>query len=422
VKIDQIVVALGLAALMLAPASAAGANRIETTLSRYAAANPETGALVLRLDGTAVTQIASYKPDSPRIPASTMKLATGAGSLLSLGSDFRFSTRVYTNTGASLRGGVLRGPVYLQGSGDPLLATGRYSKTHLGGRGTTVVKLARPLRRHGIRRIKGPIVADETVFDRRRTGLRWLSHYTLYSPPLGGLVTNQAYAGNAQVRYSSQPALASGVRLRTSLRAIGVATPGKVRHGRTPRKARLLANAKSAPLRVIVQNMNKSSDNHIAETLTKSVGAYAAGSGSSAAGATQIASALSRRGMITSRDRIADGSGLSRANRLSASSLVRLLTQAENEPGWGKALIASLPRGGEGTLTRRFRGSSGPRVRAKTGYINGASTLAGRVVSKRGKVYIFAILMNGGALNLTDARSTQDRVVALLAAGVADSA
>ena len=114
-----------------------------------------------------------------------------------------------------------------------------------------------------------------------------------------------------------------------------------------------------------------------------------------------------------------DGSGLSRANRVSAASLVRLIAAADADPGWGAPLIGSLAQGGEGTLIHRFR--SGPatkRVRAKTGYLDGVSALAGRVISRRGQRYAFALLMNSG--DIAGARATQDRVVTLLASGSED--
>ena len=62
--------------------------------------------------------------------------------------------------------------------------------------------------------------------------------------------------------------------------------------------------------------------------------------------------------------------------------MVRLVAAADADPDWGAALLGSLARGGEGTLVRRF--TSGPatkRVRAKTGYLDGVSSLAGRVIS-----------------------------------------
>ena len=279
--------------------------------------------------------------------------------------------------------------------------------------------MARPLKLRGIRQVNGLIVADGTVFDRRRTGPQWLSHYPEYCPPLSGLTSNQSYLGNDQRGYARNPELTTGVRFRSALNGLGIRTRTPIRVGRTPAQGRLLATAYSPRLRVIARLMNLSSDNHIAETLLKDVGAFAGAGGTSANGAAQVNQLLRSRGILGGGDRVVDGSGLSRANRVSASSLVRLMSVAERS-AWGPALIQSLPRGGEGTLVRRFRGSAGPRIRAKTGYLNGVSTLAGRVVSRGGKTYVFALLMNDN--DLTAARATQDRVVALLAAGVADGA
>ncbi|MBY0395554.1 MAG: D-alanyl-D-alanine carboxypeptidase, partial [Thermoleophilia bacterium] len=67
---------------------------------------------------------------------------------------------------------------------------------------------------------------------------------------------------------------------------------------------------------------------------------------------------------------------------------------------------------------RLRRGPAAKRVRAKTGYLGGISTLAGRVVSVRGQRYAFALLMGTG--DIAGARATQDRVVGLLAAGAED--
>jgi len=104
---------------------------------------------------------------------------------------------------------------------------------------------------------------------------------------------------------------------------------------------------------------------------------------------------------------------------VAASSLVRLIAQADADPTWGRPLLLSLAQGGEGTLIRRFTsGVATRRVRAKTGYLDGVSAMAGRVISKRGVHYGFALLMN--STDITGARATQDNVVTLLAAGAED--
>jgi D-alanyl-D-alanine carboxypeptidase/D-alanyl-D-alanine-endopeptidase (penicillin-binding protein 4) len=377
---------------------------------------------VWRIDGsdTAAT-VASLQPDTPRIPASTMKLVTSAGALIELGGDFRFQTHLSVAAGTVPQGRVLVGPLYLRGSGDPVLATRAYASRYLAGRATRLADLARPLRAAGIRRVRGPIVADERLFDSRRLGPGWPSYYSAYASPLSALATNQDFAGNGRGAHVTSPPLAAAQRLRATLAGFGVTQAGALRVGAAPASGRILATATSPPLRAIVRAMNLDSDNFIAETLAKDVGAYATGRGTTRAGTAHTAALLRSRSILGPRDRLADGSGLSRSNRLSASSLVRLIAAADGDAAWGAPLIASLARGGEGTLVRRFR--SGPatrRVRAKTGYLNGVSTIAGRVVSRRGQRYAFALLMNSA--DITGARATQDRVITLLASGSEDVA
>ncbi len=100
---------------------------------------------------------------------------------------------------------------------------------------------------------------------------------------------------------------------------------GPLRGGRTPANARVIASTTSPPLPVILRAMNLDSDNFIAETLAKDVGAYGAGRGTTRAGTARTRTLLAARGILAPGDVLADGSGLSRANRLSAGSLVRLV-------------------------------------------------------------------------------------------------
>ena len=162
------------------------------------------------------------------------------------------------------------------------------------------------------------------------------------------------------------------------------------------------------------------SDNFLAEMLTKNVGAYARGTGSTAAGTAQAKTLLDGKKLLDPADVIEDGSGLGLHNRLTAASLVRVLSAADAEPDWGTALIGALATGGHATLKRRFTDAGlRTRVHAKTGYISGTSALAGVVDSTGGTRYAFAIMMNQGSI--TGAKATQDKIVTLLASGIADS-
>ncbi|HWH14938.1 MAG TPA: D-alanyl-D-alanine carboxypeptidase/D-alanyl-D-alanine-endopeptidase [Miltoncostaeaceae bacterium] len=393
---------------------------MQRTLDTWTARHPGTGALVWRVTPEGATVIASHRAERPYLPASTMKIATGAGALLALGPDHRFTTRLLMAPGAVRQGSVLRGTFYLQGGGDPVLSTRGYARRYLGGRGGGVADLVAPLRRRGVRAVRGPLVADEGVFDSRRTGLQWRSHYAAYSPPLSGLAINQNHVGDVRRRYVADPPRAAAQRFRTLMGRNGVRHTGAARTGRTPADALTIGTVSSPPLGEILRLMNPSSDNFVAEMLRKDVGAFAGAGGTTAEGNRVTTLLLSDRGMLAPGDRLVDGSGLSRANRLSAATLVRILAAAEREPEWGRALVRSLPRGGEGTLVRRFRAAGlRTRVRGKTGYINGVSSLAGVAVSPSGERYVFAFLMNDW--DIAGARQTQDAVITQLARGRADT-
>ncbi|MGE0026233.1 MAG: D-alanyl-D-alanine carboxypeptidase/D-alanyl-D-alanine-endopeptidase [Thermoleophilia bacterium] len=373
-----------------------------------------------RLDGNGGgTRVAGFRADTPRIPASTMKLVTSAGALLELGTGYHFRTTLSAGPSTVRAGKVLRGPVYIRGAGDPVLATRYYGSAYLRGRATPLSDLGTGLKATGVRLVRGPIIADESLFDRKRLGPGWPSYYSLYMAPLSALAINQDYAGSGRAAYVTNPTLAAGQRLRATLRGVGVQQVGPLEGGVTPRGARVIATAVSPPLPTIVRAMNLDSDNFIAETLVKAVGAYRAGNGSTTAGVQHTDALLTRKGVLGPGDTLVDGSGLSRGNRLAASSLVRLIAQADADPTWGKALVTSLAQGGEGTLIRRFTtGVATKRVRAKTGYLDGVSAMAGRVVSRGGDHYAFALLMN--STDIGGARAVQDKVVTLLAAGAED--
>ncbi len=398
------------------PAQASSTGQVQAALTRWADDRPGTSALVWRLDDPLPVAVAATTPDEPRIPASTMKVVTSAGALLALGPGHRFTTSVYAGPATIRRGGAVIGPVYLRGGGDPVLSTTAYARANFDGRGARLDDLGRALRRAGVRRIDGPIVADGGVFDSRRTGPRWRPYYTRYSSPLSGLTTNRNQTASGAD--AARPEITAGTRFRATLRGLGVRQRGGVVRGRTPAKgATLLAKVSSPPLRAILPLVNKPSDNFLAETLTKDVAMGTGEPASTAAGTARTARLLDERAILGRRDRLVDGSGLSRANRLTATTLVRLIAAADDDPSWGRHLLASLPKGGEGTLSSRLVGV-GPRVRAKTGTLNGATSLAGRVVSRRGQRYAFALLMNTS--DTATARVVQDRVVGLLAAGVED--
>ena len=418
--------ALAAVALLVAAAPAVGARQatapapLASALAEWTAKNPATSVVVWRLDASEPVEVMSYKATTPRRPASTMKVVTAASALLALSPNFQFETRLYTGATATQNGGVLTGRLYLKGYGDPTLASPVYARRYLGGAAAAIGKLAQPLRDAGVTNVRGQIVVDETFFDTLRNVPSWPARYSTECQPLSGMTVNQSYLGDVRKRYVKNPPIATGVRLRLAMKRIGIRHTGSVTAGRAPDQGRLIATVKSPPLHKITRLMLPDSDNFLAEMLTKNVGAYARGTGSTAAGTAHAKTLLGGKGLLSPNDVIEDGSGLGVHNRLTAASLVRVLSAADAEPLWGSALIDALPTGGTGTLKRRFTAAGlRTRVHAKTGYISGTSTLSGVVDSLEGSRYAFAIMMNQGSIR--GAKAMQEKIVTLLASGIADN-
>ncbi len=159
--------------------------------------------------------------------------------------------------------------------------------------------------------------------------------------------------------------------------------------------------------------MNAESDNFVAEMVLKGLGATIVEPGSTAAGARVVRSTLRDAGVPLAGVRIADGSGLSRFDRVTVRALTDILRAGATDPRIGEIFVSSLAVAGmSGTMKARLatRPTRG-RIHAKTGTTNRASALAGFV----GRRYVFAILQNGSPVPYWTARAAQDRFVTVLA-------
>lgn len=206
--------------------------------------------------------------------------------------------------------------------------------------------------------------------------------------------------------------LAHGVKIRT--RALGF--------GAAPPAARLLAAHDSQPLTEVLRHMNKQSDNYLAETVLKTLGAEtrrAPGPATWADGRAALHAYLASIGMPESGYRADNGSGLFDATGVSARQLTTLLRAAYADFRVGPDLIASLPVGGvDGTLARRWHGrAASGRVRAKTGTLDKVTTLAGYFAVDSHHPLAFAILVNDiPPGQRASARNAADDIVDALAA------
>ncbi|HOJ59986.1 MAG TPA: D-alanyl-D-alanine carboxypeptidase/D-alanyl-D-alanine-endopeptidase [bacterium] len=158
---------------------------------------------------------------------------------------------------------------------------------------------------------------------------------------------------------------------------------------------RLLHVHESPPLSALVNVCLKNSQNLYAEHLLKTLGYHDYGTGSWEMGVLAMKDILNEHGCNLDSQFIADGSGLSRENRLSAQSLIQVLRVISNSP-YKDLFQEALPRSGvDGTLKRRLNGpSTNGRIFAKTGTLNGVRSLSGYLNAKSGKTYVFSMLGN----------------------------
>jgi D-alanyl-D-alanine carboxypeptidase/D-alanyl-D-alanine-endopeptidase (penicillin-binding protein 4) len=164
----------------------------------------------------------------------------------------------------------------------------------------------------------------------------------------------------------------------------------------SPHERRAVAATQSPTLLEIATVLMKVSQNLYAETLLKAIGASGGALGTTAGGRT-AARAIFRDWTIPDDAYvIADGSGLSRYNYVSAEAIVTILQRMYTEARHRDAFVATLPIAGkDGTTASRMRRTraEGNAV-AKTGSIANVRTLSGYVRTRDGETLVFAMLAN----------------------------
>jgi D-alanyl-D-alanine carboxypeptidase/D-alanyl-D-alanine-endopeptidase (penicillin-binding protein 4) len=381
------------------PQSPADAALVDELGAAVRSPGGATSAIAVDLhDGATIYALAAT---TPLEPASEEKLPVSLAALEALGPSFRTQTKVLS--GGSLTGGVLRGDVVLKGYGDPTLSSDGLSS------------LARQLRALGIRVVAGGVVGDESFFDPARTAPGWKpSFYKNESPPLSALVVDR---GMLDGRMVDHPALAAAILFTRALEAAGVQVRGAPRVAVADAADRRLAALASPPLSQLLYWMDSWSDNFFAEMLLKQLGARELGHGTDEAGAEVVARMLEQDGLPRSAFRIADGSGLSLDDRITAQALATILVDAWREPSLRHTLLDALAVAGvSGTLRNRLPAGPGHGiVHAKSGTTDESSALAGYV----GRRYAFVVIQNGAPVDTVAAHTAQDRFVQALARATA---
>lgn len=332
-------------------------------------------------DLTADSTILAFGADQLMRPASNEKVITAVTALSQLGTDFNFRTSLYGE--GSINDSTLEGNIYIKGGFDP-----RFGHDDLWA-------LIHALNARGVRAIAGDVILDLSLKDSARLGWGWC--WDDDNPPLTPLLYNQRDNFAAALSSALKDA---GIRLAGSL--IG----GRISSGAS------LWTVRTHTIDQVLLRMMKQSDNLYAEALFYQL---AARSGIAYADRKQaiayIKELVRHQGLSPADFSFADGSGLSLYNYASPRLLTSFLRYAYAHEGIFLHLQPSLPLAGvDGTLRKRM--TSGPayaNVSAKTGTLEGVSTLSGYCTAPNGHTLCFAI-MNQGILRRSVAHRFQDKV------------
>ncbi|MCC6950406.1 MAG: D-alanyl-D-alanine carboxypeptidase/D-alanyl-D-alanine-endopeptidase [Phycisphaerales bacterium] len=216
---------------------------------------------------------------------------------------------------------------------------------------------------------------------------------------------------HGDVKYAAQvgveitihdPAMFAGQLLADRLKGVGAMTSPTVRlagpadpGGPTGKSVAAI----TTPISEVMKRCNTDSANLYAESLLKSMGhAVTKEPGSWKNGASVLRMVLSQKlgPDQAARVTIADGSGLSRDNAVSAEALARWLEVMGRDRTVRDMFAESLASPGEGTLRERFRGDKiGTHICAKSGFINGVRTLSGYAIDEAsGRRVAFSVMVN----------------------------
>ena len=318
-------------------------------------------------------------------PASTMKVLTAIAAIDKLGGSYRFQTELcYTG---KVDNNTLHGNVYCVGGFDP-----RFNIDDMRA-------FVEGIRKMGVDTIRGNIYADKTMKDADTLGSGWC--WDDDNPVLSPLLISRK---NVFVE-----------RFVRELQEAGIVLDGNIGEARRPEDAFCIVS-RFHSIDQILMKMLKESDNLYAESMFYQLGTAAGHQPSTAKNSAAVIGRLIRKvGLDPRRYNIADGSGLSLYNYVSAELEVRFLRYAFQNNNIYLHLHPALPTAGEdGTLRSRQRGTfTQGNVYAKTGTLKGISSLAGYCTAANGHRLAFAII-NQGVMNRANGRAFQDRVCTVL--------
>lgn len=318
-------------------------------------------------------------------PASTMKILTAVAAIDRLGGSHRFKTELcYTG---KIENATLTGNLYCVGGFDPRFNT------------DDMHAFIESLRKMGIDTIRGGLYADKSMKDSALLGSGWC--WDDNNPVLSPLI------------YGRRDVFMD--KFVQELNDAGIVIEAFTATGNTPQEAITICS-RFHTIDQILMRMMKESDNLYAEAMFYQMAAATGNKQATGKNAANVVNRLIDKLRLRSADyRIADGSGLSLYNYVSAELEIQMLRYAYRNANIYLHLYPSLPIAGvDGTLKSRMKNVfTLGNVRAKTGTLAGIISLAGYCTASNGHRLCFAII-NQGIMRGRNARNFQDKVCTIL--------
>ena len=340
----------------------------------------QLGLMVWDLDGDSAFYYHNHRQRMR--PASTMKLMTAVTALDLYGGNHPFTTELRSR--GSLVGRTLYGDLICVGGMDPAFDGG------------DLQVFVDRIRSAGIDTICGRIVADRSMKDTLLLGEGWC--WDDDNPCLSPLLVSRK--DNFLQRFTHELQSAGIVIVDTLINKNSLPV------GESWGGASLFHSFDQ-----ILTRMMKQSDNLYAECMFYHNALATSRPATQKNARTAVRQMIQRLGYDPARYRVADGSGLSLYNYVSAELLTSLLRYAWRSDRIREHLVPSLPLAGvDGTLKDRMQKSKAYRnVRAKTGTLTGISSLAGYLTAANGHQFAFCII-NQGVVKAKDGKDFQDKV------------
>ncbi len=426
-------------------------KRIEKVVTQSKVPKSDLSLMITNIVDQKSQTIYELNASEKKIPASITKLTTAATTIDQFPSGYKFKTVLAIDADKLDSEGTYRGDLYLRGGGDPSFVS------------ENMWFLVNQFERSQIKKITGSIIVDDFLFDSIRfdesrqenrvdraydapvgaMSFNWNSINIFVRPHPSGkkpkvfldpdvgmfTVDNRARQndgdkseiyverkGNqvivsgtigknskefAAYKNVEDPSDWSGRNLKLFLKQRNIIVEGSVKPGAMSRTATIVSEYESKPIEGILADMNKFSNNYVAEMLTKniSLGGDTTGAvtGSLKKGMVKINEYLARIGVNKDQYFLTNPSGLTRDNKMSARAFVQLLEVIHKDFKIFPELLISLPISGvDGTLKKRMKNEPAERwIRAKTGYLTGVVSLAGYAGRADGQVFQFAFIFNG---------------------------